>query len=201
MLTIFFKEYTPGHLPDLLNPDSLIDVLTLCNFCILSNVLDFRTYSFINEPPTAQDLDKREQWDLNAISRLDREYFIYVRGLAINFIRWLSCNFDAKPIQPHSPMLCILTDICGRYLSSQACTILNYKKRSEAEDLVTIPHCSYMDIRSQLEYLFEHSGQEKEWCGDWKSNLITFQNQTSMCFDTKFTVSRKHSPDEFTGMH
>ena len=39
-------EYNPGHLPDLLDLESMIDVLTLCNFCILANVLDFRTYSF-----------------------------------------------------------------------------------------------------------------------------------------------------------
>jgi hypothetical protein len=182
----------------------MIDVLTLCNYCILCNVLDFRTYGFNGvgeaDVPTLRDRDQRNTHDRNALTVEDRYYFIYVRGLAINFIKWLSCNFDATSIQSSTPIQ-FEKYFCGRYLLNQACAILNYKKQAEAEKLMTIPYCKFKDIEQQLDYLLGGDGYEDElWYGDWHDAKRQFANHTTLAFgDTSFVISRKETPDHFTG--
>jgi hypothetical protein len=200
-----YEEYSPGHLPDLLNFDSMVDVLTLCNFCILSNVLDFRTYGFPNigegDTPSQRGLDQRDTWDRNAFSRLDREHFIYVRGLAINFIKWLSCNFDAKLPQGTRPIPSFEKNFCGNYLLNQACAILNYKEQAEAEGLATISWCKFKDIKRQLQYVFHGDGDDDEepWYGDWATRKVSYKKHTSLSFGNTYIISRKKKPLQFTG--
>ena len=51
---------------------SMIDVLTLCNFCILANVLDFHKYYFdgLNKSDSFSlyDWDQQIQWDQNTLN-------------------------------------------------------------------------------------------------------------------------------------
>jgi hypothetical protein len=199
------EECSQGHLPDLLDIDSMIDVLTLCNFCIFSNVLDFRTYSFPGvgeaDTPTPRDQKQREVWDRNALTSLDRQYFVYVRGLAINFIRWLSCNFDATSAEAMEQTSSFETSFCGTYLLSQACAILNYKKQAEAEQLAKIPWCQFKDVERQLQYLFYRGDTDNDpWYGDWAARKADFQKHESLSFgETLYTISRKQTPVKFIG--
>ena len=176
----------------------MIGVLTICNYSILANVVDFRTYGFLNQTlsPSARDVDQRMRWDRNSFSRVDREHFIYVRGLAINFLHWLNCNFDVYSADATAPTQFFLRDICGKYLLSQACAILHYKKKAEAERLLTIPFCKFRDIKTQLHYLFG----EEAWYGDWTTFSIAFEKYSSLAFgETIIRISRKESPSLFNG--
>ena len=196
LLTFLSEEYTPGHLPDVSDIESMTDVLTLCNYCILSNVLDFCTYGFsngYNNPPSPRDHDQREVWDRNALSLVDRKYFIYVCGLAINLIRWLGCNFDATSVQGTSPVM-FEKHFCGLYLIDQACAILNYKKKAEEENLATIPWCKFKDIDRQLEFVFHRKDDEEPWFGDWPTKKADFKGFSRLAFTKAYIISRKASP-------
>jgi len=60
---------------------SLIDVLLLCNYCIMANVLDYNTYQFPlskGRKLTAHELHLYDWYDYNAVSPLKRRYFAYV---------------------------------------------------------------------------------------------------------------------------
>ena len=161
-------EYTPGHLPDLLDMESLVDVLTLCNFCILANVLDFCTYDFHNlkssDNPSPRDLDQRNRWDWNALSWVDREYYVYIYGLALNLIRWISCNYDATSLQSQHPIQSFERYFCGKYLMDQACAILSYKHKAQDEGILTLPYCKFSDVEHQIDYVFHNHGSLS---GDW----------------------------------
>ena len=80
--------------------DTFIDILSLCNFCILSNVLDPRTYSFLDlmyrQNATTTHILQCQKHDYNVLSPADRLYFSYVRGLAINLITWIDSCFAFK---------------------------------------------------------------------------------------------------------
>lgn len=195
-------EYSAGHLPDLLDNESLVDVLTLCNFCILSNALDFRTYSFPNRSnsnsPDGHDLEKRLLWDYNEMSVVDREHCTYVRGLAHLLIDWISCHYDV--ILPHTqePMSNFKRDFCGRYLLDQACAILNYKKLAQEDKVFGAKWCAFGDLERQINYVLHDA--EGKWYGDWKAKRQNFRQYTSLSFGPmSFTITKKDKPLEFKG--
>jgi hypothetical protein len=183
----------------------MIDVITLCNYCILANVLDFRTYGFPGvgegDSPTPRDRDQRQRWDRNALTMLDRHYITHIRGLSINLIRWLSQNFEVTPAEATSPFD-FKQEFCGNYIMRQACAILNYKKMAETQQLATIPWCKFKDVEQQLNYVFDANTDEEEepWFGDWYTKKLSFAKYNSLSFgNTKFTITRKESPGTFTG--
>ena len=95
VLLIFHLEHNADQLPDLTESEDIFNVLALCMYCILSNVLDSRTYSFPDQSPQELDilLQQRMQYDYNALSPVDRRTFSYYRGLALNLISWISCHY------------------------------------------------------------------------------------------------------------
>ncbi len=177
---------------------------------MLANVLDFRTYSFPtledHEVPSPRELDQRHQWDYNGLSVVDREYFAYARGLALNLIMWLGCNFDitfpagqdehgeAISLEPIDDFELL---VAGRYILNQACAILTYKKRADEEPLPGIRNCKFEDVERQLDLLL---GNKDRWFGNWKLAKVHFEESTSLAFgDTTFTVKRKDLPLIFKG--
>ncbi len=79
---------------------SLIDVLSLCNYCIMANVLDHNTYQFPlskGRKPTSDELLLCYRYDYNALSPLKRRYFTYIQGLTLNLLVWIACNYDVTP--------------------------------------------------------------------------------------------------------
>lgn len=180
----------------------MIDVLTLCNFCILGNALDFRTYGFANvrdtDSPSARDRDQRKSWDRNALSGVEREYFIYIRGLAKNLVRWLSCHYDVIPTQSQAPVSSFERDFCGKYLTDQACAILNYKKLAEKK-LLTIPYFKFNDLECQMDYIF-HADEEESFYDDWEQKKQKFSQYTSLALaDRSYIVEKKVLPLKFIG--
>ncbi len=198
----FLAEYSNGHIPNMLENDSLIDALTLCNFCILANVLDFRTYSFPtlddHEAPSPREYDQRAKWDYNALSVVDREHFTYTRGLARNFISWIGCNYDVTYGQATEPVVDFERHFAGRYLHQQCCAILNYKEKATGEGLSGLRFCKASDVERQMDLLF---GEEQWACyGDWAQTKLDASMHGSLAFgDRAFTIKRKEKPLQFKG--
>ena len=201
-LTWFCLEYSPGHMPDLLKSESLVDVLTLCNLCCLVNVLDFRTYSFqhlgSNEYPSPRELDQRERWDYNALTIVDREYFTFVRGLARIFIIWVGCHYEIISSQSEEAVVNFERDFAGAYLEKQAVAILNYKRAADKEGLTGAPHCTYKALEKQMDLLF---GNEPSSLGDWAKVKVQYKSNTTLAFgDRTFSVRKKDMAGKFGGM-
>lgn len=181
----------------------MVDVLTLCNFCFFANALDFRTYTFEGlsetEKPSPRDLEQRSKWDYNSMSIVDREHFIYCRGLARNLIRWLHCNYDVAFNRSKKTIENFQTDFCGRYMLEQACAILNYKNKAEDEGLVGARLCTFEILDKQFGYLFPSHGVR--WYGDWSAKREEFEEYTSLSFwDMDFTITQKTTPLPFKGI-
>ena len=190
-------EYSKGHIPDLTDKESLVDVLTLTNFCMLVNVLDFRTYSFPclsdEEEPSPREFDQRIQWDYNDVSVLDREHFTYVRGLVCNFWTWFDCHYEVTFAGSTSPVPNLERDFCWRYLTDQACALLNYKALAEAESFPGLRFCTLEDLERQIDYLFDN---DKGW-NSKKANRAKFSTLRFSNMD--FTVVKRNLPATFIG--
>jgi hypothetical protein len=197
VLTMLRIEYSDGHLPNLLDSQSFVDVLTLCNFCILVNVLDFQTYSFRGlsdqEKPSPRDFEQRVRWDYNAVSVLNREYYTYARGLAHNFISWLASNYDVTYAHSNETVPDLEKDFCRKYLTDQACAMLAYKTQAEEESFHGLEYCSQGDLDRQMGYLFKDD--ENDWFGDWRLKKANLDNYRTLSFNSMaFTVTKKDSP-------
>jgi hypothetical protein len=148
-----------------MNFASLVDVFSLCNYCVLANVLDYNTYQFPlsnGRRPTTSQFHLRTRYDYNALSPAKRRYYSYVRGLARNFISWLQAHYMITPSKQQDPTgeplnetSCGLKDISERYLLQQSCAILNYKHQAEQQMLPGVPNCKAVDVQRQLWLLFE----------------------------------------------
>jgi len=148
-------EHGALHLPDLDAMDMFVDLASLCNYCILSNILDPRTYNFPDIPyghtASASHLDQRMQHDYNALSPTQRLHFSYIRGHAINLIHWVHCNylFVDEAGQHHD-----FITLARTYLHQQVRAILKYKIRAEKKGIRGVPNCESADVRRQIELLF-----------------------------------------------
>jgi hypothetical protein len=135
---------------------SLVDVFALCNFCILANVLDYNTYQFPlskGGKPAPRELHLRARYDYNALSPVKRRYYTYIRGVAYNFINWLSSQFDIIHTK-ENPDKTGISDVFVAHLETQAYAILNYKKKAEAQRINGVVNCKAADVKTQLDLLF-----------------------------------------------
>jgi hypothetical protein len=74
-------------------------------------------------------------------------------------------------------------DICGRYLTDQACAILNYKRLAEEEGLPTIPNCSFQDLERQLDYvLLATDNDDEAWYSDWEGKKANLEQYETLSF-------------------
>ena len=177
----------------------MVNILTLCNYCILPNVLDSRTYSFpglgASELPSDVDLQKRAMWDYNDMSTFDRQHSTFVRGLAHNLFDWISCNFNITLDDTEEPTSNVKEDVCFTYLIEQACAILHYKYLAESYNVVGVNHCSFEDVKRQLDLVLRE--EEKE---AWLAAKKNFTEHNSLSFgDSSFVVTRKENPLLFVG--
>jgi len=135
---------------------SLVDVLALCNYCILANVLDYNTYQFLTskgEKATPHHLHLRSRYNYNALSPVKRRYFVYIQGLAINFLKWLNSQYEIKLTLDPDPGN-TLGELVLQFLSDQGYTILNYKRKAEKQGIRGISNCKAADVQRQLQLLF-----------------------------------------------
>jgi hypothetical protein len=181
------------HLPVLGDDMNVfVNIFTLCNYCILSNVLDPRIYNFpdivYGEKASKIHLSQRDKYDYNSLSPDDRHYFSYVRGLAINLIGWLGCHFffTGKTLSYDASTL------ARKYLQIQVRTILRYKIAAEKERVGGVPNCTAKALRRQISLLF--TGGRTELLGEvdledlgtnslaWKSTLEPSRRRMAVPF-------------------
>lgn len=202
-------ENRAEHLPVLTKLSSLVDILSLCNYCIMANVLDMLTYSFpdlsYGHMMTAKHKRLRVQYDYNAIGPDKRRYYTYIRGLAMNMINWIACHYDvfhrslnldstmnAEPVE-------FVRDFAGRFLLKQAHSLLNYKTAAEEQNLRGLWNCTADDVRSQLNLLFD---AKDNLYGPLKFNEPDLSEYRSFAFgDFSYNVIRKTTPLAFKGMY
>jgi hypothetical protein len=162
-----------AHFPNLTDSNDLYNVLALCNFCILANVLDRRTYCFpdhvTNDSVVRQRL--RSEFDLNALGPSVRLQFSYFRGLALNLISWLNSHYAATDANTGQAMT--IQNLASDYLRRQACCILNYKARM-AKSQKGWQGCTVSDMRHQLDKLFEKSllGLDATMLGEMRVGMV-----------------------------
>jgi len=184
---------------------SLIDVLALCTYCLLANVLDYNSYQFPlfrGRKPTSAELRLRTKFDYNALSPVKRRYFTYIRGIALNVIRWINAHYDvvstkaARQISDEAPDT--LGSIMCTYMGQQAHCLLNYKRKAQEQKLRGIDNCKAADVQRQLELLFvENDNIPNDF--DFDLDLSAYD-----CFtftDYSWRVVRKAQPNAFTGIY
>jgi len=187
-------ENNAQHLPDVTHFRSLVDIFALCNFCVLANVLDFNTYQFPlsrGGKPSPHDIRLRTQYDYNALTPVQRRYFTYIRGLALNFIFWMDCNYTL--VKPNSQRS--IVEIWVVYLTQQAYSLLNYKRRAEEQSVRGIINCKAAEVKRQLEYVL----CENAWVKgiDFDQDLTDYD-----CFSFEFyywEVKKLTEPFAFNG--
>jgi hypothetical protein len=188
-------EHGALHLSELTNMDKFIDLATLCNFCILSNVLDFWTYNFDNIPygctTNAMHLAQRQQHDYNALSPGNRIHFLYICGLPINLIHWVNCKYVFEDEGRHCNDFITLTQT---YLHQQVQAILDYKQQAEKENICGIPNCISSDVLHQVELLFGEG--MPEFAG---LSVTELRDATSLSWDPAFTPVIRKQPLAFKG--
>jgi len=116
--------------------------------------------------PNDSKLQLRTNYDYNALMPLKWKYYVYVRGLALNFMDWLACNYQVTPTgncdEPEE-LRNITIDVMGPYLLRQSYAILNYKQKAEAQGLLAIANCKVSDVQWQLELLYKDNDGLPHW--------------------------------------
>ncbi|KAF8972602.1 hypothetical protein BDZ97DRAFT_1612585, partial [Flammula alnicola] len=119
-----------AHVPNLETMDGLKELLTICYLGILGNVLDFETYSYPGQEPGAALTPKQEKrhvlHDYNAMSLLNRLACVHARGLALDLLEWVQCNYELRDL-------------------------MLYKQLAEKQSIEGAPNCTLEAIGRQLQ--------------------------------------------------
>jgi len=194
LLTSLTTENYALHLPPLTDMDTFVDILTLCNYCILSNVLDPRTYNFADlqygYPASATHLLRRQQHDYNALSPDDCRYFSYVHGLAINLIHWINCHYVFEGNTTEDPLI-----TARKYFHYQVRVIIHYKMNAEKDDVQGVPNCTESDLRRQISLLLADG--MTEFAG---LSLANLKDAGSLAWETGHTPAKRTKPLDFKGI-
>ena len=166
---------------------TFIDLLTLCNFCILSNFLDPRTYNFpdlkYGHPALPTHLLQRQKYDYNALSPDDCHYYSYVRGLAINLIHWVHCHFV---FYDEKDRLNDFTSMARQYLHCQVRTIILYKHNTEQGQYGGVPNCTKEALRCQAILLFS-----PHFAGEFQGFSLSFvEDEGTLSWEGEYTLER-----------
>jgi hypothetical protein len=161
------------HLPELRGLDELLDIFSLCNILILSNVLDDRTYC-----PSG-----------TAIPLTERYTIAYARGLCLWLLDALDRLYVLATVGSEANFTDNLTSvgsIAAKFLAQQSAAILDYKQTAEKNGMRGALHCTSSKLRRQLEGCLtiwpecaEHfqicrkaSEQSMEWVSDQHYQLL-----------------------------
>lgn len=208
-----------AHVPHLRNVESLLDLLAVCNLSILSNVLDFETYSYPNQGPdddnekttTEQEvaannakgpksdqIRQMELFDYNSKSPDDRAGCVYVRGLALDLLNWFAANY-------------ILLEPCGELVDTYGVLINNLchqaymiwvaKKKAVDQGVKGAPHCTLSLLERQLRGLFPqgsiaYSLLEKKLSAKSESETSMFMDFTNWKIEEQQKSRLPHKPAE-----
>jgi hypothetical protein len=167
-------------------------VLTLLPSFPILGIVYIQSFALqTTEFPYSRNPTQWLQWDYNDLLALDREYFVYVRGLARNFWTWLECHYEVTYAGSATPIQNLEREFCWKYLTDQACALLNYKARAEAESFPGLPFCRLDDLERQISHLFE---MDEGWVS---KKLNRAQFSTLRISNVDFTIAKRNSPATF----
>ena len=144
MLSNYYPEKAWAHVPDVLTVDGRIELITLCSFGVLCNVLDFDTYRFPgqrrDENLSAKKREKHVVHDYNAMTLRDRVHCMRTRALALDLVCWLDWKYEGLDWM----------ELFGRTVGQHCTALYAYKAKAEAQDIEGAPHCTLKAIKTQL---------------------------------------------------
>jgi hypothetical protein len=159
LIDIYFilSEYEQGHIPTLVDFDSVLDLFTFCNLIILMNVLDPRTYAALPQMSGESTLELWKNHDRNSIPATERYQMAHARGLCWDILRWF---FTAYEIFDKESGQAIegFNEVAMAYLAHQASVILAYKREALMNGLDD-GGCKVKDVEHQLKLCFESYGE------------------------------------------
>ena len=138
-----------GHVPQLTDFDSLLNLLAFCNLLVMANVLDFRTYE---KSPRESDSVKH---DTNAIPAKERYEMAYARGRCWEIILWVFHVYEVFDKETGEAIEGF-TKVAMSYLAHLGSTIIEFKRRSveshmdDEESLFTVK-----DLARQFRLCFQ----------------------------------------------
>lgn len=141
-------------------------------------------------------MQRRFQYDYNALEPPDRFQFMYFRGLALNLITWMSCNYRVVDVGDAGRPL-RLKNVAGLFLACQATAILNYKVRAVQAEYKGFPNCDTSDIKRQLELLFAKGilGQVPTIFSEESVGRVHMLSGNP----NHFRLDQRHDPSNFEG--
>lgn len=132
--------------------DSVLDMLSACNLAILSNALDFRTYTHPKQvdDETLNDEHKMQMdvYDRNSLSDADRTGCVYARGLALDLFNWFADNYVLKDESRNESMSTLLALMNN--LAHQAYSVWVTKEQAMALGIGGAPNCTMEGLHQQL---------------------------------------------------
>lgn len=153
-----------------------MDLLAVCSVSILSNVLDFETYCYPNQSPYNNDNEKpateseelehannvkgltsdqvrqMELFDYNSKSPDDRAGCVYVRGLALDLLKWFTVNYLL--VEPSGKPALDTYGVLMNNLCHQIYMVWLAKKKAVDQGVKGAPHCTLGLLERQLRGLF-----------------------------------------------
>ena len=155
------------HLPDVNTVDGLLDLISAATLAILGNVLDFRTYSAVNQlekdSTTPKQRKQMLQHDSNAIPANERIAICYARGMGLAIFDWIrSCCVIKTPEGKE------VEDLPSRHIVQILHSLLSYKLAAVERQIEGAPHCTSSMLKAQVvnvvkcDTLIENLWQDKE---------------------------------------
>jgi hypothetical protein len=117
---------------------------------ILSNVLDLRTYNYVN---SENQHDLWAIYDVNAIPALERYEMSYARGRCWDILRWLFSSYEIID-KANNELINGFDQVAMQYLAHQASVILEYKKRALKYGINDGVRFSSKDLEKQMKLCF-----------------------------------------------
>lgn len=133
-----------GHVPDLQDFKSFLDIVTLCNAVILSNALDGRTYQ-------AAELGSDSGPGVNSMPTEERLGCIYARGKCVDLLNWIGGSYGLRDPATQENEPCF--PMMAAYFRQQTSAIRGYKISGERDGIWgsdTALHCSEAELSDQL---------------------------------------------------
>ncbi|KAF8960610.1 hypothetical protein BDZ97DRAFT_1605550, partial [Flammula alnicola] len=148
-----------AHVPNLETMDGFKELLTICYLGVLMNVLDFETYSYPGQEPGAALTPKQEQrhmlHDYNAMSLLNRLACTHARGLALDLLEWVECNYELRETIPgESAVIKDMHSVFALAMNRLCLSLMLYKQLAQQQSIEGAPNCTLEAIRMQLGDIF-----------------------------------------------
>lgn len=137
-----------SHIPDIAQEKCFIDLLVVCSFGVLINVLCHRTYTApgldCSSPMNDMEVRLWNQYDVNGLDEDDRKLLCLARGRSIELISWLSMTYATgipdKPVR--TLFFIILVDICKM--------LCDYKWRADKMKIDCPPDFTIQRLKTQI---------------------------------------------------